>query len=169
MPDLVQLDAAASQKMAELAERKEVAAQAAATPLPGPLADAFAIAPEIKVGTWSVGPFLEGHFELLSEIQHPLYDLLIAMFSGKQTTADYFPSGLKMWQLCYLFTHSLDESEKLIKDGAFNDAARKEFKRLPTAVMIKFHTAIIKQVMIASSTAIAFGSVEDEGVSKKNP
>jgi hypothetical protein len=172
MTELVTLDSpATSALVADVIEKREASAQAAATPLPGPLTDAFAIPPEIKVGKWFVSPFLEGHFELLSALQHPLYDLLIAMFSGKQSVSDYFPSGRKMWELCYLFTHPLEDSEQLVKSGAdkFTDAARKEFSRFPTAAMILMHKAIVKQVLLASSTAIAFGNEEEGGSDlKKN-
>ena len=167
--NLVQLDSPqAAAKVADVAEKREAAAEAMATPLPGPLADAFAIAPEIKVGKYSVRAFLEGDFELLHALNHPLYDMLIATFSGKTTEVDYMNRGPKAWELCALFTTSFDEAEKMISDGTLKDVAQKEYKKQPTAVVVKLHNAIIKQVMLASSTAIAYGSSEDGEGSKKN-
>src|SRR5208282_406238 len=145
----------ASEKIAEATERREAAPEAAATPLPGPLADAFAIAPDIKVGPYTVRPFLEGDFELLHALHHPLYDMLIAMFSGKPIEADNQNRGPAAWELAVMFTHSFDEAEEMVSKGTLKDEAQKEFKRRPMAVVISLHSAIWKQIMLASSTAIA--------------
>ena len=161
----------AAGKVSDISERKEAAARASATPLPGPLADAFAISPDISVGKYKVRAFLEGDFELLQALEHPLYEMLIAMFSGKENKADYFPRGLVAWELCYMFTHSFDDIEELLKNsgvGQFKAVAKSEFGRLPTAAILRLHQAVLKQVMQASSTAIAFGSSEDDEGSKKN-
>ena len=154
--------------VAESAERREVAAQAAATPLPGPLADAFAIAPDIKVGSYSIRPFLEGDFELLHALHHPLYDLLIAMYTGKATESDYMNRGPAAWELAVIFTNSFDDAEKMVQEGTLKDTAQKQFKKQPPAVVVALHSAIIRQVLLASSTAIAYGSGEDAEGSKKN-
>ena len=171
METMVELESpVAAEKVAEITARREVTPEAAATPLPGPLADAFAIAPEIKVGRYKVRAFLEGDFELLQALKHPLYEMLVAMFSGKKSEADYFPRGEPVWLLCLMFTRSFDENEELVRDGLdkFRAVARAEFGRLPTAVILKLHKAIFKQVMIASATAIAYGAAEDDDGSKKN-
>jgi hypothetical protein len=166
--DIILEGTRATEAVADIQERRDAAIMASATPLPGPLADAFAVAPDIKVGSYSVRPFLEGDFELLKALSHPLYDMLIAMFSGKPSEADYLNRGPQAWELCVLFTRSFDEAEKMVAEGVLKDLAQMEFKKQNTAVVVKLHSAIIKQVMLASSTAIAYGSSEDGEGSKKN-
>ena len=171
MAELIPLSPSASSKVADIQERKEATARASATPLPGSLADAFAIAPDITVGKYKVRPFCEIDFEFLQALEHPLYDMLIATFSGKENKADYFPRGQVAWELCYIFTHPIDEVEELFKTGTgyVKEAAKKEFGKVTFAGVLVLHKAVLKQVMAASSTAIAYGSAEDsdEG-SKKN-
>jgi hypothetical protein len=171
MAEPIQLSPSASSKVADIQERKEVTARASATPLPGSLADAFAIAPDITVGKYKVRPFCEIDFEFLQALEHPLYDMLIATFSGKENKADYFPRGQVAWELCYIFTHPIDEVEELFKTGTgyVKEAAKKEFGKATFAGVLVLHKAVLKQVMAASQTAIAYGSAtDDDDGSKKN-
>ena len=163
MADEIPLSQSAATKVAEIQERREATARASATPLPGSLADAFSLAPEIKVGKYKVRPFCEIDFEFLQALEHPLYEMLIATFSGKENKADYFPRGQVAWELCYIFTHPIDEVEELFKTGTgyVKEAAKKEFGKLPFAGVLVLHKAVLKQVMAASQTAIAYGSAED--------
>lgn len=159
-------------KISETVERREASERAAATPLPGPLADAFSIAPEIKVGNYKVRAFLECDFEFLKALEHPLYEILIDLWQNTKTaTHDFFPRGQHGWEICYLFTHAADEVEALLKAGAqaFKDAAKKEFGRMPTAAIAALNKAANQQCLIAFSTTINYGASEspDEG-SKKN-
>jgi hypothetical protein len=173
MADIIPLESpAAGEGVAQIAERREAAARAAATPLPGPLADAFAIAPEIPVGNYKVRAFLECDFEFLKALEHPLYEILIDLWTGtKDSKNDYFPRGQLGWDICFMFTHSADEVETLLKQGksAFEDAAKTEFSRLPGAAIVKIHSAAKDQCLIAFSTLVQHGvsSSDDEG-SKKN-
>jgi hypothetical protein len=172
MADPIPLEAGAAAKVADTQERREAAARAAATPLPGPLADAFAIAPEITVGKYKVRAFLECDFEFLKALEHPLYEILIDLWTGtKESKNDYFPRGQYGWDVCFLFTHSADDVEALLKQGksAFQDAAKAEFSRLPGAAIVKIHSAAKDQCLVAFSTLVQHGvsSTDDEG-SKKN-
>ena len=171
MAEPIPLSKSAGSKVADIQERKEAVVRAIATPLPGSLADAFSIAPEITVGKYKIRAFCEIDFEFLQALQHPLYEMLIATFSGKENKSDYFPRGQVAWELCYIFTHSIDEVEELFKTGTgyVKEAAKKEFGKVTFAGVLVLHKAVLKQVMMALTTAIAYGSAEDgdEG-SKKN-
>ena len=162
----------AAKTLADAAERREASARAAATPLPGPLADAFAIAPEIVVGKYKVRAFLECDFEFLKALEHPLYEILIDLWQNTQTSKnDFYPRGQLGWEICYLFTHSADEVETLLKSGvqAFKDAAKAEFGRMPTAAIAALNKAANQQCLLAFRTTINYGASEspDDG-SKKN-
>ena len=166
----ISLESNGAEKIAAIVERREISARAAATPLPGALADAFTFQPDIKVGKYIVRAFCEADFEYLQALEHPMHEILIATFSGKESSADYFSSGQKAWELCYLLTHSIDELDNLFKAGkqAVKDAAEKEFKRLPFGSVSTIHAAAVKQIMDASKTAIGYGASDDDDGSKKN-
>lgn len=71
-------------------EREDAAArQALATPLPGPLRDAFRPDQNVRVGRWTVGPFRDCHYEWLAVLEHPLERIrtreFIAQATGKPT------------------------------------------------------------------------------------
>ena len=170
--ETIPLSGAALSVVAATTEKQEAVSRAAATPLPGPLADAFAIAPEITVGKYKVRAFLECDFEFLKELEHPLYEILIDLWQNTKTAKnDFFPRGQHGWEICYLFTHSVDEVEALLKTGvqAFKDAAKAEFGKLPTAAIAALNKAANQQCLVAFSTMISYGSSEtpDDG-SKKN-
>lgn len=58
---------------------EEVAGKAAAAdPLPGPLAQAFSLTPEIEVGRWRVRRFVDRDFEFLKALGHPLFKMTLA-------------------------------------------------------------------------------------------
>jgi len=170
MADDIPLNESGAARIAEIAERREVTARAAATPLPGALADAFSFQPDIKAGKYTVRPFCEADFEYLQALEHPMHEILIATFSGKETNADYFSSGQKAWELCYLLTHSIDELDNLFKAGkqGFKDTAANEFRRLPFGSVSIIHAAAVKQVMDASKAAVGYAASEDDDGSKKN-
>ena len=171
--NLVPLDSPQAAKvLADAAARREASSRAAATPLPGPLASAFAIAPNVPCGTFQVRPFLECDFEFLKALEHPLYEILIDLWQNTQTSKnDFYPRGQHGWEICYLFTHSADEVEALLKTGvqSFKDAAKAEFGKLPTAAIAALNKAANQQCLVAFSTTINYGSSEspDDG-SKKN-
>ena len=160
----------AAKTLADAAERREASARAAATPLPGPLADAFIPHPDIKVGNYTVRAFCEADYEYLQSLEHPIVDMLIAAFSGKESQSDYFASGQKAWELCYLLTRPIDDLDAQFKNGVqwVKDAAKKEFSKMPFGAPSIIHAAALKQVMDAGKTAIAYGSSEDSEGSKKN-
>lgn len=172
MAELIPLAGSAPAIVAETAERREAQARAAATPLPGPLASAFAIAPSVPCGTYRVRAFLECDFEFLKALEHPLYEILIDLWQNtSKSTNDFYPRGQLGWEICYLFTHSEDDVEALLKKGVqeFKDAAKAEFGRLPTAAIAALNKAANQQCLLAFSTTINYGAAEspDEG-SKKN-
>lgn len=63
--------------------------EALASPLPGPLRDAFSPDQSIRAGQWTVGPFRDCHYEWLSVLEHPLERIrtreFVAQATGKPT------------------------------------------------------------------------------------
>jgi hypothetical protein len=169
MPEIIPLPGAAD-RVALNKDAQEAASRANATPFPGPLKDAFAIAPDIKVGPYSVRPFCEIDWEFLQTLAHPLNDILMSRLGGKENDTDYMPRGQVAWELCYIFTHPIDEVEAAFKVGVdeVRKLAKKEFSKLPMAGVVMLHKAVLQQVMLASATAISYASGEDDDGSKKN-
>ena len=168
--ETIPLTRSAESIVTDTTEKREASARAAATPLPGPLADAFSLHPDIKVGDYSVRAFCEADFEYLQALEHPMVEMLISLFSGKEPKSDYFASGQKAWELCYLLTQSIDDLDEQFKSGvkSVKDAAKKEFSKMPFGAPSAIHAAALKQVMDASQTAVSYGSSsEDSGGSKK--
>ncbi len=155
-----------SDRVAEIQAKRAAVSEANSNPLPGSLKDAFAIAPEIKVGKFTVRPFYEIDFEFLTVIGDPLN--MLVETSGKD---DFMPRGLPVWQICFMFTNDVDTVEALLKQGieAYNAAAKKSFC---TKIQLPGLMEIIKAVLIQRNNywtpASGYESAEEEEGSKKN-
>lgn len=157
------------QQQEDLAARK-----ASAEVLPGPLRDVFAVQPEIKVGKWSVRPFYDLDFEILQSTQHPLYEEMMAGIEGRETRQNYLPRGQSAWTLFYMMTRDPEKLDEQIKaDGlpAIAVAAKKEFGRLQLGAIMELYKAVVHQIQIFSSTAVAYGTPtnDKEGASEQLP
>src|SRR4051812_21874860 len=93
----------------------ELGRAAASTPMPGPMADAFAIQPNIKVGPYDIRPFYDFDFEVLQLINHPLYRTMAAARAGKEVPDEFFPSGQAAWSLAWIMTTNPDDVEQMIQ------------------------------------------------------
>ncbi len=155
---LATLKAKSEQKAQELLQKDGPMRRAEATALPGPLADAFALAPNIVVGPFSVRPVFDIDFEFLSVLKHPLDTMVKDLLQQEKPTAMFLPTGPAAWQAFWIFTHSVDEVENLLAspEGVeqLNHMARKQFGRLSTAAMVELFKAVMTQVQISSSTVV---------------
>lgn len=171
-----EMEAAIAAKVAEFKQLDGPAKRAAATALPGPLADAFALNPNIQVGPYSIRPFFDIDFEFLALLKHPLDEQFKDVMEGKEFVNRFLPRGLPAWQAFWIMTHTVDETEALLMQpngegiAELNFLAKKEFSRLPTKALSLLFEAVMKQVTISSSTAVEYGPAkEGEGSVVENP
>lgn len=152
--------------VAELAAQDAVGKRAAAAALPGPLADAFALAQGIPVGPWTVRAFCDIDFEFLAALDHPLSRMYADALLGADTAASFLPTGLPVWQAAWVLTRDPDETEAMLSKpggkGELSKLARKEFGKLPTKALAAFFVAIMKQVELSSSTAVKYEEAAEE-------
>ena len=143
----------------------EMACEALAEPLPGPLKDAFAMQQDIEVGRWKVRPFYDIDFEFLSLLGHPLYHMMKAAMSGKDynEAVNQIPRGPEAWELAWILTRDTDEVELAVKKGggqAVKDAAKKEFGKLQFPAIVGLVKAAFSQLSIYWGTVISYGEPE---------
>jgi hypothetical protein len=145
-------------------ERRAAVNQANAAAMPGPVADAFAIMPDIEVGKYKVRPFYDIDFELLASLEHPLERILREQDSG---TAVPF-RGQAGWDLCWLLTHTPDECEEAVKDKSLHAKAKAGFSRMPLSGIMAIVQAVYKQLDAFWSPMLSYEAQDEEGVKKNS-
>jgi hypothetical protein len=151
-------------KIAETVARQDmedkVGMMAATTPLPGPLADAFAPQPDIVIGPFKVRPFYDADFEFLSWLEHPLHRFML-----KGEGEDFVPRGPMAWELCWLMTRPIEEVEKIFAAGgrkAVSEAARGVMGRLQIAALTALCDAAIRQMTVYWSPVLKYGAATEK-------
>lgn len=167
-----------AEKLADHFLRQQTNAAAMAEPLPGAVRDAFAPMQDIEVGPYKVRPCYDGDIEYLSLFDHPLHEMrLRAQAAGSGEIENlYQPQGPMAWELCYLFTHSLDEIDALVEEGgldALRKEAKKEFSRKRLAALVAISEAAIQQYGLYWQPVLSYGASESgdgdaESVKKKS-
>lgn len=154
-------------KLAEVQDDAKLIQQANATPLPGPLRNAFAIKESIDVGPYKIRPIVDRDFEYLQLLDSPLHYQL----EGKEIDMINLIRGQKAWDLCYIFTHPFKEIKAILKsDGGekkLHELAGDEFEEMDIAKMMEVLAAIFRQIEIYWEPVISFKSSESDD-SKKN-
>ena len=166
-------------EVARLQEKDAPFLRAAAEVLPGPLADAFALAQDIPVGKYKVRAFVDRDFEFLRLLNHPLDTMYKDQLSGKVSETQFVPSGLPMWQAAFMMTRPVIEVKALLKEtggvAKLNQLAEDEFADLPGRALTMLFEAVFRQILISSSTAVSYGVAEEsdrgeeEAKAKENP
>lgn len=170
-----------AQHLETIAKEDGISRKAAVTAKPGPLKDAFAIAPDIQVGPYTVRPFFDIDYEFLEALEHPLDQMFKDMIEGKvdkdgMPVTKFLPRGLAAWQAIWIMTRPVDETEALIQEGfegrrKLNLFAKGEFSRMQGRALGALFEAVMKQVAISNSTAVQDHYEQDkEGEkTKENP
>ena len=158
-----------AEKIRKEKAESEAANRAAIIPLPGPLAEAFSLTPDIEVGKWKVRPFYDVDLELLSHVKHPLCDYLMAGLEGKECETQYIPRGPKAWLAAWIFTRSPEEAEEGIIDGTAEAKAKAEFGKCQLRALVELNSAIVRQCSGYSQTMIAYAPAKTEGEGEKSP
>ncbi len=149
-----------AQILAELAKKDELARQAAANPLPGPLTDVFAIQQDIQVGQWTVRPFYDIDFEFLHTLEHPLAVMMAKGIQGQtQDTVAYIPRGPDAWVLAWIMTRSPEDVEAVFKRSIteVRERAKNEFSKLQLGALYALNMAIIRQLERYWSPVLSYG------------
>jgi hypothetical protein len=157
--------------------REAAGQQAMGEPLPGPVRDAFTPMQSVRCGPYTVRFCCDGDIEYLSLLDHPLNEMRLRKIANPDPNAPveslYEPTGKMAWDLCYLFTHTLDEVDELYENGgipAFRKASKKEFSRLTYTMLAALSTACIQQYGRYWNPVLSYGAAEsqdEEGVVKK--
>ncbi len=144
--------------------------RALATPLPGPLSDAF-LNDAIDVGGgYKVRRFVASDWPLLQWLDSPFYRLIL---EAQKEVANQDPikcSDEEEWEACWQFTHLPKQCRELKSKGreTFRTKATEEMADSISPLLAKKMVAAISQQIFNSfSTAIKYGS-DGDGDSKKN-
>lgn len=150
-------------------DKREAIKAANATPLPGALKDAFAVAPNIQVNKFSVRPFYDGDFDILVSLGNPLGEIMMTTINGTGDKPNYVPRGQVGWEICYLFTNPIEQCFEEVENGSFKKNARSAFCKFRLPALGEIHQAVMQQLAIYWSTGINYEEVEDqeEGTVKK--
>ena len=157
-------------KVAAIVERQKeadaIGIMAASDPLPGPAGDAFAIGPNIKVGSFEVQPFLDRHFQMLRQLDNSLYRNM-----SDATSSDFQPNGPDAWELYWMMTRPVAVTRELLKAGKvqeFKDAAEAEFAELTMSGLMALCQAVRKQIEASFKPVLGYGAAV-EGKQNGNP
>ncbi len=148
-------------------ERIEVEAvkRAQRDPMPGPVADAFAVLSDIEVGPFKVRPIYDIDFMFLKQLSHPLHEYMLSQDKQDITIS---MRGETCWELCYIFTHSVDDVESMLKKGVdiFRQACADEFgKKYQMNALLEINKAIFEQFRLYWEPVLQFSSQEANGKS----
>ena len=157
-----------AEKLKQMAVEDLAGHRALAEPLPGPLKDAFALAPEIVVGPYKVRRFRDGDFKILAALDNPFSEWLRACLLGDQTGADVKiqPTGQAMWDLAFVFTRPAKQIKEVIQSvgiKGLQEQSEEEFGEFRLAALSKILAAIIDQSSIYATANIEYGPAETEG------
>lgn len=173
-----EMEAKAQAAIAEIIQFDSGRKRASAEALPGPLKEAFSLVKDITVGQWRVRPFYDIDFEFFAALEHPLDRMYKDAVEGKEISPAQeraMLSGKTGWQAAWIMTRPIDEVEALLNEpngaSALNAKARAEFSRLQPKVLAQIAGAIMRQVAIASSTAVGYEEESETEVAKsaENP
>ena len=165
-----QREVIANQKLEDLA-----AVRAAATAKPGPLADIWSLAPNIKVGQFSIRPFYDLDFEFFQELDHPF----AAFAMGNADAIEGFiPRGPDAWQLIWVMTRPVADVEAVFQsEGAegVKLAAKREFGVYRLGALAALSEAVMKQLAVYASSVAGYEANDleekkgDQEASEKRP
>jgi len=135
--------------------------RAAATPLPGALADVFAPRQDIEVGPYKIRPFYDVDFETMQLIEHPLAGVALG---DTKDAEEWRPRGPMAWQLFWVMTHSPEEVDALLASGgkdALAAKAKAEFSRQSLGALLALYHAVVRQLSIYAQAVVGYAAADD--------
>lgn len=141
----IKLGEAPLAKLAEFQQEGKFHTQAQATPLPGPLKNAFALKESIDVGPYQVRAIVDRDFEYLQLMDNPLH----YQMTGKEFDMMKMVRGQNAYDICFMFTHPFKEVKGILKSGGikeFQEKSGEEFDSLDLGQMLEIIKGIYAQL-----------------------
>lgn len=159
-PSTVELYPGYAEELKRKRERDANIAHAGATPLPGPLAEAFASGP-VKIGDYTIREFVPMDAAILRRLNSPFYQQIIETLKPKEERRPTPTEDSDEWVVIFLFTRSCLEAERVLDLGVaeFQRQARAAFAhnpRLNLALYNDLYQACAARVVRAFSTALHY-------------
>ena len=150
--------------------REEANRRAAATPLPGPLADAF-LKDAIQVDeNVFVRRIVASDWSLLQWMDSPLYRMFLELQKDEPLREEIKYTDEEEWEMCWQFTHSPKECRVLREKGreVFRATCTEQIgDNVLMGVQKAIVAAISKQVVACFGTKVGFGDGDGDESKKK--
>ena len=150
--------------------REEANRRAAATPLPGPLADAF-LTDAIQVSeNLFVRRVVASDWSILQWLDSPIYKMILEIQKDESLREVISYADDEEWEMVWQFTHTPKEVRALKAKGrtVFKETCADEIgDKYSLAITKKAVEAISKQILASFDTKIGFGDSESSDDSKK--
>lgn len=168
-----------AKKHAQHVAEDDAGREATAKVLPGPTANAFAPVKSIMVDRYEVRPFCDADFELMQHLENPIQNLIAMCFDGEKMNNEQYNLMLKKlsrgqnaWNLCYVLTNPAEQVDTMVQNEGLLSlalAAKKEFRNLQTAAVIKIVEACLEQFYKSWETMVGIGAPEDKSKEVASP
>ena len=150
--------------------RQEANKRAAATPLPGALADAFLTDAIQITDTMFVRRVVASDWSILQWLDSPIYKMILEVQKDEKLRDAVTYTDEEEWEMCWQFTHSPKDCRALKAKGreVFRQTCTDEMgDAYPLIVTKKAVEAISKQILASFDTKIGFTSGEGDESKKK--
>lgn len=160
-------------KAVEANLRDEANRRAAATPLPGALADAFLTDAIQITDNLFVRRVVASDWSILQWLDSPIYKMILEVQKEDALREEVTYTDEEEWEMVWQFTHAPKDVRALKAKGreVFKETCANEIGDAYSLVVTKkVVEAISKQILSSFDTKIGFASSEEGGDSKKkNP
>jgi len=146
----------------ELELKEQANRRAAATPLPGALADAFLTDAIQVTDNMFVRRIVASDWKILQALGSPIYKLILELQKDAALREDISYTDEEEWEMCWQFTHNPKECRELLAKGkdAFRSEAVALGDTLTLPVMKSIVAAVRKHLFDSYLTKVNFGSEE---------
>jgi hypothetical protein len=156
----------------ELELTEQARRRAAATPLPGALADAFLTDAIQVTDNMFVRRVVASDWSILQWLDSPIYKMILEVQKDEAMRDAVTYTDEEEWEMCWQFTHSPKDCRALKAKGreVFRQTCIDEMGDTnPLVVTKKAVEAISKQILASFDTKIGFSSGEGDDSKKKTP
>jgi hypothetical protein len=160
------LETAREHQLTEDANRR-----AAATPLPGALAEAFLTdAIQVSDKLW-VRRVVASDWSILQWLDSPIYKMILEVQKDEKIRDEVPYTDEEEWEMCWQFTHTPKQCRELKAKGrgVFRQTCIDEMGDAHSLIVTKKAVeAISKQILASFDTKIGFSSSDESELKKKN-
>ncbi len=144
--------------------------RAAATPLPGPLADAF-LSDSIQITeTMSVRRVVASDWKILQWLDSPIFRTMLELQKDESIRDEVPTLPEEAWEMCWQFTHTPKQCRELMAKGreTFRNTSAEDMADKESLTIInKAVAAIISQVIRSFDTKVDFKTDDSDDSKKK--